>query len=410
MATSMATRWRVAVLCGALALASSGCKRSSQPALLEHTKPASNTTSKQDGSGAVFPYSVVKGGTQTREKMEAAIRADPVVEAHYQGLHHDTMRPVHLTKDTKAYVSYRIRDKIYWTSRMVTLRKDELVLTDGRLMLRGRCGNRISETPMSPVAPPAIEPAEAAFDTPEQSLAELQGAPARTEDVTWPKPLADAAARALEKNVSFDQAYAHPGGMPGGGAWNGGIIGGGGSGGGGGGGSPGSPIAPTDPHEGTGIIPITPITPPEHAYPPGTIVVPPPIMWPGLPPDTIGFPVTIKPNPPTESYPTPPGTPVTPPEYPHPPVIPPGQNPPPPDGPPTLPPDSPQPPGNPPPHDKPPPPDGPPPDGPPPFDNPPPPPETSTPEPTTLVFSVIGFALLGLSGFLGARLRRKKPD
>ncbi len=61
-----------------------------------------------------------------------------------------------------AYVSYRTPSGIYWTKNRVPLREGELVLTDGGSEVRGRCGNRISNTPEQPVA--QNEPPAEAFD------------------------------------------------------------------------------------------------------------------------------------------------------------------------------------------------------------------------------------------------------
>ena len=102
----------------------------------------------------------------SRLAMREAMRDDPVVEAHYAGLKPAGFRAEALPANRKGYVSYRIRDKIYWTRRMVTLQAGETVFTDGETMVRGRCGNLISAWPRQPVAPAEAEPAEIAMDQP----------------------------------------------------------------------------------------------------------------------------------------------------------------------------------------------------------------------------------------------------
>jgi hypothetical protein len=54
--------------------------------------------------------------------------------------------------DKLAYMSYRIGDDIYWTRRQIRLHRGETILTNGRIELRGRCGNAISVDPMVPTA------------------------------------------------------------------------------------------------------------------------------------------------------------------------------------------------------------------------------------------------------------------
>jgi hypothetical protein len=98
--------------------------------------------------------------------MRQAMSEDPVVGAHYADLDPARFRAETLPEKKQAYVSYRVGEKIFWTRRAVTLQAGETVLTDGSAMLRGRCGNRISQTPRQPVAPAAIEPEEITMDQP----------------------------------------------------------------------------------------------------------------------------------------------------------------------------------------------------------------------------------------------------
>jgi len=72
------------------------------------------------------------------------------------------------------FLSYRVGDAVYWTSRPVRLPHGETLLTDGINYARARCGNRISETPRTPVND--TEPAPEALDTPQppaNAIAEL---------------------------------------------------------------------------------------------------------------------------------------------------------------------------------------------------------------------------------------------
>jgi hypothetical protein len=97
------------------------------------------------------------------------------------------MKAAKLARDIDAYVSFRVKDRTFWTNRKVRLRKGEIVLGDGTHWVRGRCGNLISFVPECPFLPPASEPSEVDFDTPypeiPPQLAEL-----RIPDLTGPLP------------------------------------------------------------------------------------------------------------------------------------------------------------------------------------------------------------------------------
>ena len=117
----------------------------------------------------VYPYSVIAGGIQSPEELEAAIQTDPVVARHYSRIDVHSLKPVRLDHDAFAYVSYRVHEKVYWTSHKVKLTAGETVLeSDGTGVdgVRGRCGNQVSFEPRSPVADSKFEPAGAELDTP----------------------------------------------------------------------------------------------------------------------------------------------------------------------------------------------------------------------------------------------------
>ncbi len=102
---------------------------------------------------------------QSPAELNHAVDRDTVVRDHYQGIYLGQVTKTHLDKDMLAYVSYRVKNKIYWTQKKVHLHKGELVLTDGEHMVRGRCGNRISTSPVISGAGP--EPPESQLDTEE---------------------------------------------------------------------------------------------------------------------------------------------------------------------------------------------------------------------------------------------------
>lgn len=408
-------RLRFTILTLLLVLLAASCQRqpAEPPVRPAAAKAAARTSSPADPGRPVFPYSVVSGGVATPAEMAAAVQQDSVVREHYAGLKPAAFRSQVLQEDRKGYVSYRIRDKVYWSRRLMTIKKGELVLTDGESMLRGRCGNRISPVAMSPVAPEAVEPTEAVLDSSQDSRL-LAGIP--------PVPVASPVGGALklDRSVPDDSSAgllllppdSETGGLivpwanlvsPGG-FWiaGGNPVGGGGggpiSGGGGGGGAP-PPVQPGFPPPGVepGTVPpvvvpppvtVVPSAPPspELPIPPETIaslppsgkppVIEPPNVW--LPPVTTFPPQSIPPvtEPPTVIPPTnPPTNPPT-----TPPGVPPGTGEPPPSNPPTV-------------------------SDPPPSFPPPSPPEADNPvpEPATLLLTAGALALLGAGHYFARR-------
>lgn len=362
---------------------------------------ASTMTPTMPGKRLVYPWSVVAGGVDSPLAMQEAMEKDPVVETHYAGLQPGNFQPQRLSGKKQGYVSYRIRDKIYWTRRMVTLAAGENVLTDGKTLVRGRCGNLYSETPRLPLAPVELEPTEAVMDQPVRAVQLMTvpdipvEKPVETEKFENPKQLASNANSLLPPPQAEDSLPPSwvTGGIPGPG---GGVMGIGGFGGGGS--TPNA--APTTPENPTPVapdVPLTPVTPetaPPLVYvaltvPPSLTYFPPVVITTPLGPE---YPVYVPPlyppvpspqppstwNPPTTNPPTtnPPTT--NPPENPPPPVIPPPTNPPvnpPPSDPPIFPP------------------------GEPPAE---PPPDVSVPEPGAWVLAILGIAAIAFGS-----IRRK---
>jgi hypothetical protein len=121
------------------------------------------------GNRPMFPYSVIPGGVRNAQELRSALENDPVVARHYAGFNVAKAHVIRLDRDEAVYVSYRLGDRIYWTSRRLALRKGEAVLTDGEHEARTRCGNRISDAPESPVS--LRQPEPAAFESPVPDLA-----------------------------------------------------------------------------------------------------------------------------------------------------------------------------------------------------------------------------------------------
>jgi hypothetical protein len=68
-----------------------------------------------------------------------------------------------------AYVSYRKPNGVHWTTHPVTIAANELVLTDGKNLVRARCGNRIEIKKPQPLPGTITEhelpPPDIALDT-----------------------------------------------------------------------------------------------------------------------------------------------------------------------------------------------------------------------------------------------------
>lgn len=153
------------------ALLMGGCAQTPKPAETAEAEvpiqpAAMHPESLTKPESLVYPWSVVPGGVFSREAARQAVDRDPIVEEHYRAVRVANLRSEQLTKAKSAYVSYRKGDTIYWTRNPVLLKAGETVLTDGESMIRGRCGNMVSETPRTPVAPVHLEPPPPAMEVP----------------------------------------------------------------------------------------------------------------------------------------------------------------------------------------------------------------------------------------------------
>jgi hypothetical protein len=95
----------------------------------------------------VYPYSVVPGGVRDARELREAAERDRTIARHYAGFDYVRARTFQLREPRMVYLSYRIGDKIFWTRRQFTLRKGEILLTDGKITARTRCANRVSAVP-----------------------------------------------------------------------------------------------------------------------------------------------------------------------------------------------------------------------------------------------------------------------
>lgn len=168
-----------AVLCAAAFLVALGVWHF-QPTSEDNLEFTESTTGELDNSFAksptnpfaetaettrlIYPYSVVPGGAHRPEELLRAIANDRVVAAHYSDFDVSKARVVKLPAAKRAYVSYRIKDRVYWTKKKVTLAKGEKLITDGKNYARARCANRVSDSAQAAVSPQ--EPSPAIMDAP----------------------------------------------------------------------------------------------------------------------------------------------------------------------------------------------------------------------------------------------------
>jgi hypothetical protein len=103
-----------------------------------------------------YPYSVIPGGVHNPDELKHAMESDPVVSRHFRGFDYRHAHLVKVSAEQAMYVSYRIGDRVYWTRRKVSLHPGETLITDGTMVARTRCGNRLARVPMGPGSP--LEP------------------------------------------------------------------------------------------------------------------------------------------------------------------------------------------------------------------------------------------------------------
>src|SRR5450755_697607 len=137
----------------------------------------------------VYPYSVVPGGLKDASDLRYAALRDYVVRQHYAHFSFANARLLRATEAREVFLSYRIRNTVFWTRKKVRLHPGELLLTDGKITARARCGNQISDT-----AKPEVSDEEPAVDVLDQPIlvADAPPFPARSPLVASGLPSAAA--------------------------------------------------------------------------------------------------------------------------------------------------------------------------------------------------------------------------
>ncbi len=112
----------------------------------------------------VYLHSVIPGGIASAEELRQAMEHDPVVAQQFAGFDFQRAHLVQVSGKQSMHVAYRMGQKVYWTRKKVTLHRGETLISDGKIVARTRCGNRIAMTPLGP--PALTEPASADLNQP----------------------------------------------------------------------------------------------------------------------------------------------------------------------------------------------------------------------------------------------------
>lgn len=108
----------------------------------------------------VYNYSVVPGGVHSVAELREVVFRDRTVAEHYAGFRYDQARVVTLARPHLVYLSYRKNGAIYWTGKPHRLPAGEKVITDGKIVARTKCANRIEvrkQLGISPAEPTMAE-------------------------------------------------------------------------------------------------------------------------------------------------------------------------------------------------------------------------------------------------------------
>ena len=143
------------------------------------------------GVRGTYPYSVIPGGVHSVAELREVAARDYVVRRHFGGFDFAHARLVRAGHDREVYLSYRIRDHVFWTRNRVRLLAAEMLVTDGKITARTRCGNQVSEMPNTDVS--NEEPASDILDEPVADIAPFgPSLPFRFPNVTPNIPSANA--------------------------------------------------------------------------------------------------------------------------------------------------------------------------------------------------------------------------
>lgn len=137
-----------------------------------------------------YPYSVIPGGAYSPAELRLVNQRDALVRSHYADFDIQNARLVVLTDRRYQYVSFRLKDHIFWTRHRLLIPKGEVLLTDGQHYARTRCGNRLSNTAMPETTP--LQPADSLLSLPPFRPEQLAQGPIQLAPAPPPGELAQA--------------------------------------------------------------------------------------------------------------------------------------------------------------------------------------------------------------------------
>jgi hypothetical protein len=123
----------------------------------------------------MYPYSVIPGGVESASELRNAVDHDAVVADHYSDFDLAKAHVIVSDRDHMEYVSYRMGDRVFWTSHELLIRKGETLITDGAHTARTRCGNQLSDHAEQPTS--AKQPSPEALESPTAAQAGDAAAP-----------------------------------------------------------------------------------------------------------------------------------------------------------------------------------------------------------------------------------------
>ncbi len=141
-----------------------GAQSDSEDASMGGAKQAYSSFVAMRPSRPSYLYSVVPGGVASAEELRQSMQNDPVVAREFEGFDFLRAHLVKVSEDQSMHVAYRLGDKVYWTRKKVALHPGETLISDGKIVARTRCGNRIAMAPLGPHA--IVEPMESDFNQP----------------------------------------------------------------------------------------------------------------------------------------------------------------------------------------------------------------------------------------------------
>ncbi|MGD0989990.1 MAG: hypothetical protein ABR874_19420 [Candidatus Sulfotelmatobacter sp.] len=135
--------------------------RTQTAAVDEHSSGVRLKPTPVESSRVRTGHDFVPGGIRSVAQFQQFFRTDAALAAQFPDFNFSAARLGFLSKDTCAFVAYRVAAKFGWTRHCIMLRRNEAVLTDGHYTLRARCGNLISGTTKIPLLP---QPAQDEID------------------------------------------------------------------------------------------------------------------------------------------------------------------------------------------------------------------------------------------------------